>query len=355
MAKQNGKQIDFEGKDFFIGMDVDKGSWKLCVRCADLELKRESIDPRPEVLKRYLDRRYPGGRYHTVYEAGYAGFWIHRQLLDMEIDSIVVNAADVPTSHKEHDRKTDTVDARKLARELEKNNLKGIHIPSEADQHLRSLARHLRRSVQSTTRVKNRIRAHLAFSGIMVPEDHVGWSNNFVQWLEELDLDNGPGRDSLGYYVEELFEHRQRTGAILKSLKQACKKRGDTDLIKCLCSVPGIAFRTAMVLYTEIMDMTRFSNFDKLKTFAGLIPSKNQSGKVDKDRGITKRRNRYVRHCLIESAWVAIRMDPAMLAYYNKQLRRMKKQEAIIRVAKKLLSRIRKVWLSGIPYECSIK
>lgn len=355
MVTGNYSQIDFEGKDFFVGIDTSKKNWKVNIRSEGMELKRESIDPKPEILYRYLKKRYPGGTYHTVYEAGYCGFWIHREFKKMGIDSIVVNAADVPTSDKEKDRKTDPVDARKLARELEKGNLTGIYIPSQEDQNLRSLARHLRKSVQSATRTKNRIRAHAYFNGIFIPEEHTAWSGAFIHWLETQPLDNGPARDSMRYYLEELNEHRARTLSIIRSLRTYCKERGISGLIKRLRTTPGIGLRSALVLYTEIMDMKRFSTYDKLKTFAGLIPSKDSSGIVDKDRGVTKRRNRYLRHVLIEASWVAVRKDPAMLAYYSTLKRRMKKQEAIIRVAKKLLSRIRSIWLNETEYMCSIK
>ena len=105
MSKKNYTEINFEGKDFFIGTDVSKKNRVITIRCNDMELKRESIDPCPKVLETYLRRRYAGGAYHTVYEAGYAGFRIHRKLTEMGIDSMVANAADVPTSAKEKDRR----------------------------------------------------------------------------------------------------------------------------------------------------------------------------------------------------------------------------------------------------------
>jgi hypothetical protein len=52
---------------------------------------------------------------------------------------------------------------------------------------------------------------------------------------------------------------------------------------------------------------------------------------------------------------VAIRQDPSLLASYGKYVGRMSKQEAIIRIAKKLLSRIRYVWLTQQKYEFSLK
>jgi transposase len=65
---------------------------------------------------------------------------------------------------------------------------------------------------------------------------------------------------------------------------------------------------------------------------------------------IAKRRNKYLRHLLIEASWVAVRKDPALLESFDRLIKRMKKQDAIIRIAKKLLNRIRYVWENNKPY-----
>ncbi len=56
--------------------------------------------------------------------------------------------------------------------------------------------------------------------------------------------------------------------------------------------------------------------------------------------GLSFQFNRYLRSLLIESAWVAIRKDPALTLAYNNFLIRLSAQEAIVRIAKKLLNRI---------------
>ena len=53
---------------------------------------------------------------------------------------------------------------------------------------------------------------------------------------------------------------------------------------------------------------------------------------------------------LIEAAWVAVRKDLALLQSYNKLITRMTEQDAIIRIAVRLLSRIRYVWKNDYPY-----
>ncbi len=350
MNSSNSNRISFKGKHFYVGIDVHKKRWVVTIRHNGMELKTFSMDPDIEALKSYLEKNYPEGIYHLVYEAGFSGFWICRGFRKLGMDCIVVNPADVPTSHKEKDRKRDVVDSRKLARELEKGELSGIYIPDEEDQHLRSLCRLHRRIVQNTTRVKNRIKGHLYYNGIELPRHTSSWSAGFIAYLKELPLDNGPAKDYLDLCIEELEQDRQRLVIVLRKLRTYVRNHSTGDGIRLLMTIPGIGFRSALVLFTEFMDMKRFSNIDKLKSYVGLVPSTHSSGEKESTSGITRRRNGYLRHILIESAWVAVRKDPALLAYYNTQSSRMKKQDAIVRVATKLLSRIRCVWLNDRPY-----
>ena len=119
MTQQNNTTFSFKGQHIFTGLDVHKKNWKVTIRINKTQIKRFSMDPSPQQLTKHLQKNYPDGIYHTVYEAGFCGYWIHRELVDCGIDNIVVNAADVPTSHKEKDRRDDKIDSAKLARELE--------------------------------------------------------------------------------------------------------------------------------------------------------------------------------------------------------------------------------------------
>jgi hypothetical protein len=67
------------------------------------------------------------------------------------------------------------------------------------------------------------------------------------------------------------------------------------------------------------------------------------------------RRHRQLRSDLVECAWTAKRTDPALSLFYSHQLKRGKEPKLIIvKIARKLLSRIRYVWLTENPYEKGI-
>jgi transposase len=67
-------------------------------------------------------------------------------------------------------------------------------------------------------------------------------------------------------------------------------------------------------------------------------------------RGITPRRNAHLRWILIEAAWVAVRKDPALMMAFAQYCKRMRKNRAIVKIAKKLLNRIRYILKHQTPY-----
>src|SRR5688500_1107362 len=119
MNKNKSKELNFEGKTIYCGLDVHKTNWKVNFGMDQLELGAFSQDPRPELLVAYCKKNYPGAALKVAYEAGFSGFGAQRSLTELGIDCIVVNAADVACKDKERKRKDDKRDARKLRRELQ--------------------------------------------------------------------------------------------------------------------------------------------------------------------------------------------------------------------------------------------
>jgi len=352
MQLQDNK-LNFKGQSFFLGLDVHAKNWLVTIRTRDLTLKTYSMDPSPHQLKRHLTRHYPGGQYHSVYEAGFCGFWIHRSLMELGIKNMVINPADVPTTHKEKRRRRDPVDSSKLSRELANGSLKPIYVPDPFHEELRGLCRLYHKTVLHQTRLKNRIRSFLHRNNVLVPirSEVYPWSGRFISWLSSLKFTHEPGQSYLRYCLDELHLTRNRIKDILKELRGLSRKPAIEKIVhNYLKSVPGVGFITAMTFYSEIIDMSRFPTFDQLASFVGLVPDVDASGERETTTGLTFRRNRHLRHMLVESAWFAVRLDPAMTMKFQELILRMKKQQAIIRIAKKLLSRMRYVWLHETSY-----
>jgi transposase len=127
-----------------------------------------------------------------------------------------------------------------------------------------------------------------------------------------------------------------------------------SDIYKRLITVPGIGPINAMSLIAEIGDMSRFKSCKHLASFVGLVPRSHQSGSKDPNCSLTYRSNKFLRSALVESAWMALRYDPALLKYYKERIVRHKSQVVITKIAHKLLNRIRNVWLNDITYQVGL-
>ncbi len=341
----NISKLDFSGQHLYVGMDVHKKSWSICILTKQFEHKTFTQPPDPSVLANYLYRNFPGAAYHAVYEAGYSGFWIHDQLREKGIECIVVNPADVPTKDKERAGKTNKVDCRKLARSHRNGELVGIYVPTRIKIEDRSLLRTRQSMVKKQTRCKNQIKSMLAFYGIHLPADIVyrNWASKFIKWLEAIRMEKASGNVSFMVHLHELHHIRGiivELNRNIRSLSRTDEYRVNAQLLK---KVSGISTLTAMTFLTELCNINRFGSLDKLASYVGLIPNTDSSGEKDTTTGITHRRNQLLRHLIIESAWIAVRKDPALLMAFERLCKNMPRTRAIVRIARKLLNRIRYV------------
>ena len=69
---------------------------------------------------------------------------------------------------------------------------------------------------------------------------------------------------------------------------------------------------------------------------------------------MTYRQHKGLRSAIVESAWTAVRKDPALLMRYEQLLKRLTAKRAIIVMARKLLSRIYHVLKTKEHYELGV-
>jgi transposase len=141
----------------------------------------------------------------------------------------------------------------------------------------RTLVRTRQSMVRKQTRCKNQITSILFFYGIVIPEDG-RWSKRFINWIESIRMERASGDFALKAHLEELKHLRQIIANLNKailSLSRTEEYMADVLLLK---SVPGISTLTAMILLTELADLSRFSSLDKLASYAGLVPDIRSSG-----------------------------------------------------------------------------
>lgn len=350
-------KTNFAEQTIYIGLDVHKQSWNAALYLNDQYLRNVHQPPSPQALYKYLSNHYPGARYVCAYESGKFGYWIQRQLKERNIECIVVNPADIPSAQKDDLQKTDPRDARGIAKALRSELLKGIYIPCEQQEADRSLVRQRKKIWRDLVRCKNRIKNFLDYTGIELPDrfNNSNWSKNFIQWLKELPFEHNSHRSTLNYMIREMELLRKELLSISNDIRKLMRSSFYKKRYYLLRTISGIGPLTAASLLTELWDMKRFSSFYELNSFIGLMPMEHSSGERELKGRLTIRKHRQLRSDLIECAWSAKRGDPALQLYYHEQLKRGKEPKLIIvKIARKLLSRIRCVWLSGEAYQTAV-
>ena len=340
---RQSQEFDFKGQNIYVGIDVHLKSWSVAVLSESSALKRFSQTPEQEALHKFLTGNYPGASYHSVYEAGFCGFWIHNALTELGINNIVVNPADVPTMSKEKLRKTDAVDSSKLARGLRSGDLRGIHIPDTAILEVRSLIRLRSSIVKDITRKKNRIKSLLRFHGVHIPFEFSAdayWSKRFIQWLRKVELSTEYGCKTLDLHIEQFLNLRGMRLEETRAIRQLSRTGMFAEPLRLIMSVPGMGITAGISFLVEIDDIGRFCNADHLASYIGLIPMCYSSGDKESVGDITIRKHATLRCNIIEAAWIAIRKDPAMTRAFEEYKRRMNANKAIVKIARKLVSRI---------------
>jgi transposase len=349
------QELDFSNFDIYVGLDVHKNSWMVSIMVDDILHKRYSQDPNPLTLAKYLAKHFPKGRYHSVYEAGFSGYWIHRELEKLGIRSQVVSPADVPTSDKERKQKDDKRDSYKLVKALKNGDMEAIYIPKEKTIQDRLLIRTREALVKDLKRSKSRVRSMLYFNGIHIPESFQTrsgyWSNKFLTWVEQLQMSEESGVMALKAHLNQVRYNRMQVLELTRKIQQLARSEDYKTTVELLQTVPGIGMLTAMKILTELETINRFSNIDKLCAYIGLIPTTKSSGQKEKVGDITPRGHHLLRGAFVESAWTAIRKDPALLIKYKQLCNKMQPNRAIIRIAKKLVIRTAFVLRYNKPYE----
>jgi transposase len=308
------------------------------------------------LLIEHLTHYFPNGNYLCAYEAGFSGYVLYEELEARGIPCLVIHPADVPTTDKESEFKADKIDALKIAKALRSNLLEGIAIPDKERQVDRALVRLRGQFKRDIVRQKSRIRSLLMFFGVRIPSDidSTHWYRKMRNWIWEQELINPNGTLVLQAamdHLEYLLLMRTRLDAQLRGLANSPRHIKQTEL---LCSIPGIGKHTAISIITELGDISRFYNLDQLCNYIGLVPATHNSGETLRQGRLTYRGHRTLRSLLIESAWTAVRIDPALSLAFTELKKRMVSQKAIVRIARKLLSRIRYVLTHQEKYELGI-
>jgi transposase len=146
--------------------------------------------------------------------------------------------------------------------------------------------------------------------------------------------------DHFRWLLTEAVQDLTHLDGKLEPLDQQLAKRllPYTDLIRRLCTVPGVDFTTAAVIVAEIgFDMSRFPDAAHLVSWAGLCPGNNESaGK--RFSGCMRKGNRYLRRVLTQSAWsITHKKDCFLTSLFWRVAARGGRTKAAMAVAHRIL------------------
>jgi transposase len=350
------QSADFSGKTIYVGMDVHLKSWDISLYFDQQYLRSFHQPPQPEALAKTLKREYPNATFKCAYEAGFGGFWAQRKLQELGLSCMVVNAADVPQTDKGIRNKTDRSDSKRIGEALQGGLLHPIYIPAPETESDRRLVRYRHQLNADLTKAKVRIKSLLHHTGISLPAQYskANWSQKFIQWLKELPIAHPSLQQTLQRMINQVEGLRKELTELTKQIRELLQSDGYKENAQLLLSIPGIGPLTAITLLVEIADIHRFETFTQFNSFIGFCPMQHSSGEDIKMGSITTRHHSALRSLLIEAAWVAVRIDPALTLSFSELKKRITAKRAIIRIARKLLNRIWHVWTKKEEYENGI-
>ena len=348
-------KLSFKGQNVYVGIDVHLKTWHVTAITETGYKTAFGQRSDAKVLFDTLNKKFPDAHFKSAYEAGFCGFSVHYKLTELGFENIVINAADVPTTHKEKVTKTDAVDAEKIAWALKQGQLTPIHIKDKTYMDDTNVIRLRSRFVKDLSRMKNRTKHLLYCQGVEYPERFLKsgthWSRNFMNWLRnEVQFLSGE-KLTLMLLLDEVENLRRAVLRTARELRKMAFAERYQQNYKLLMGVPGIGEITAMTILTELdNNFSRFSNERQFASFLGLIPTCHDSGDKKVDGPKTYRGNHQIGPLIVEASWIAVRRDPELSSCYISYCQRMKPQRAIIKIARKLSCKIFAVMKTQKPY-----
>ena len=208
--------------------------------------------------------------------------------------------------------KTDAADAEAICEAVTRPSMRTVPVKTTEQQAVLSLHRVRDLLVRRRTMLSNALRGHMAEFGIIAPQGakRVG---ELVALLMDEDEAAVPAlaRQALRLLAADLHALQQRIAqaeaAILAWHKQ-------NDASRRLAAGPGIGPITASAIVATVGNAAQFRSARHFAAWIGLVPKQNSSGGKQRQGGISKQGNPYLRRRLVIGATAVIRHSNGRLA-----------------------------------------
>ncbi len=375
-ATRNGEYTEVE-QILYMSMELSLKEWKLAFSTS-LGRKPRFRDVASGNL-RGLAKEIEAGkkrfglpaktRVVSCYEAGRDGFGIHRYLMSVGVESLVVDSASIEVNRRARRAKSDKLDSRKLLTMLirycagEREAWSVVHVPTVEEEDERHLHRELRSWKGERTRATNRIKGLLANHGLR-------WERpwDLPRQLKQMKLwDGSPLPAGLRSRLLRQWEQLQFTQEQISALEADRRKKireSETESVakvRQLMLLRAIGPNFAWVSVYEFFGWRKFKNRKEVGSLAGLTGTPYQSGNENREQGISKAGNRHIRSMAIEIAWLWLRHQPQsrLSRWYRKRFAKAgprARRIGIVALARRLLIDLwRFLELGVIPEGATLK
>jgi len=341
---------------YYVGVDHHKRfSYMSVMDEKGAVVKEGKVVNTKESVSRFLGEEHSKDT-SAVLEAG-RNWTVMYDWLEDELDEVKLAHPMKVKAIAEAKIKTDKIDAKTLAHLLRCDLVPEAYVPDKDTRMVKNVLRQRMFFVKLSTMVKNRIHIivdrHPEIKNQIDPSDLFGKQS--MEWLALVGLPKEERRilneelELLGYVTEKIAS----SNAWITQLGK------DDPRVQLLMTIPGIGKFFALLIVTEIGEISRFSDKNKFASYAGLIPSVFSSGGKTFYGRIVKHGNKYLRWALIEAIWPAIRKDLSLREYYESLKVRKGSNQAKVAVARRLSiivynvlsqNRTYKINYSGCPH-----
>jgi transposase len=312
----------------YVGLDL---GWKVsAIHVRDRNGRKLSSrkihGPWLKVLAELMKVKRP---FAICFEASTGYGWMYERLKEMASRVEVAHPGSLRMIFKSK-RKSDRIDAEKLAKLLYLDEVPTVHVPSLDVRSWRGMIEHRSRLVQRRTGIKSALRALLRGQAIVAPRSL--WSRKGMTWLEGLEFANGLLTVRRDLFVEEVRRHDAMLKRVEKELDEVGRRHPGVRLLR---TIPGVGPRTAEAVMAYVDVPERFHSNRSIGCYFGIVPCQDESAGRNRLGHITKQGPSTVRRLVVEAAWQAVRHSPAVRKRFQKMLRAdpKRKKRAIVAVA----------------------
>jgi len=286
----------------------------------------------------------------VVIEVGTHSRWVSLLLAGMGHEVLVANARKVALI-SQNERKSDRMDAELLARlgRADPALLSPIEHRGEAAQAALGVLKSRDALVDARTKLINHARGIVKAAGHRLPPCS---SARFHKLTDDVPSEMG---EALAPVMEMVGALTAQIAGFDRKIEQICQESfPETELLR---QVKGVGAVTALAFVTTLEDPGRYKTSRSVGPYLGLVPRRDQSGDVDKQLGITKTGDTFLRRLLVNgSQYILGPFGPDTdLRRWGLHLAerggKAAKKRAVVAVARKLAVLLHRLWRNGEVYD----